>query len=149
MTIYYDKITGGFHNTLISGERYVDVSNGRGGFVSMLNKTCSLPPDNQITAITQDEYERIFNGLSKGMRVVSLPNGKPTLTDKLPPTPFTKSEIEEFRLKSYSNPLTGSDRLFSESMRMQIMGESGFEEVRARAIARFEEIQAQYPWPDK
>lgn len=57
--------------------------------------------------------------------------------------------IESCRLRAYAEPLTGSDRLFSESTRMQIMNESGFEEVRARAIARFEEIQAQYPWPAK
>ena len=64
-------------------------------------------------------------------------------------TPITKNEIEAMRFRAYAEPLTGSDRLFSESTRMQIMGENGHEEVRARAIARFEEIQAQYPWPAK
>lgn len=63
--------------------------------------------------------------------------------------PATHKEVEADRLLEYADPLTGSDRLFSESMRMQIMGEPGFEEVRTRAIARFEEIQAQYPWPAK
>lgn len=149
MTIYYDKITGGFHNTLISGERYTIVSTENGEQTKLPNKSCSLPPDDQLTEITQSEYERIFSGLGKGMRVVTTQGGSPALADKLPPTPFTKSEIEKFRLKSYANSLTGSDRLFSESTRMQIMNESGFEEVRARAIARFEEIQAQYPWPAK
>lgn len=69
----------------------------------------------------------------------------------LNPAPITPSlrDIEEFRLKAYAEPLTGSDRLFSESTRMQIMGEVGFEEVRDRAISRFEEIQAQHPWPAK
>jgi len=38
--------------------------------------------------------------------------------------------------------------MFAEATRMQIMGEPDYEEVRVRAIARFEEIQAQYPWPD-
>lgn len=60
--------------------------------------------------------------------------------------PPSRERIEAIRLRAYANPLTGSDRLFSESMRMQIMGEEGHEDVRARAIARFEEIQAQYPW---
>lgn len=63
--------------------------------------------------------------------------------------PATHKEVEADRLLEYADPLTGSDRLFSESMRMQIMGEAGHEEVRARAIARFEEIQAKYPWPSK
>lgn len=149
MTIYYDKITGGFHNTLISGERDTIVSTENGEQTKLPNKSCSLPPDDQLTEITQSEYESIFSGLGKGMRVVTTQSGSPALADKLPPATFTKSEIEEFRLKSYANSLTGSDRLFSESTRMQIMNESGFEEVRARAIARFEEIQAKYPWPDK
>lgn len=61
----------------------------------------------------------------------------------------TRYEVEAMRLRSYADPLTGSDRMFSEALRMQTMGESGYEEVRARAIARFEEIQAQYPWPAK
>lgn len=62
---------------------------------------------------------------------------------------LTHEDVDRLRIIAYANPLTGSDRLFSESTRMQIMNESGFEEVRARAIARFEEIQAQYPWPSK
>lgn len=65
------------------------------------------------------------------------------------PKELTREEIEAARLRSYADPLTGSDRLFSEAMRMQIMGEDGFEEVRAKAVARFEEIQAQYPWPSE
>lgn len=60
--------------------------------------------------------------------------------------PPSREGIEAIRLRAYANPLTGSDRLFSESKRMQIMGEEGHEDVLARAIARFEEIQAQYPW---
>lgn len=60
--------------------------------------------------------------------------------------PPSRERIEAIRLRAYADPSTGSDRLFSESMRMQIMGEEGHEDVRARAIARFVEIQAQYPW---
>lgn len=66
-----------------------------------------------------------------------------------PDSPLTRDEIEALRIRSYANPITGSDRLFSESTRMQIMGEDGHEEVKDRAIARFEEIQSQYPWPAK
>lgn len=73
-------------------------------------------------------------------------DGEPAWVDTVS-IPSTYREIEDRRLKAYSDPLTGSDRLFSESTRMEIMGESGFEDVRARAISRFEEIQAQYPRP--
>lgn len=66
-----------------------------------------------------------------------------------PPIKPSRDDVDSFRLRAYADPLTGSDRLFSESTRMQIMGENGHEEVRDRAVARFEEIQAQYPWPTK
>lgn len=75
--------------------------------------------------------------------------GLPTWVEVPPAEPLSASEIEASRLRAYADPIAGSDRLFSESTRMQIMGENGHEEVRARAIARFEEIQAQYPWPAK
>lgn len=61
----------------------------------------------------------------------------------------TTEHIERMRLTAYADPELGSDRYFAEASRMEVMGEIGFEEVRARAIARFEEIQAQYPWPAK
>ncbi|SIR40165.1 hypothetical protein SAMN05880558_11331 [Aeromonas sp. RU39B] len=59
----------------------------------------------------------------------------------------SRNAIEHLRLRAYSDPLTGSDRHFNEAIRMQAMGESGWEAVRQRGIARFEEIQQQYPWP--
>lgn len=51
------------------------------------------------------------------------------------------------RKRAYADPLTGSDRLFSEAFRMEIMGEEGFEDKREQAIARYNEIQSQLPWP--
>lgn len=74
--------------------------------------------------------------------------GKPVWV-KSASKPSTTAEIEAKRLRAYAEPTTGSDRIFAEAMRMQIMGEPDYEEVRARAIARFEEIQAQYPRPAK
>lgn len=58
-----------------------------------------------------------------------------------------REEIEQLRLRAYADPLTGSDRHFNEAIRMQVMGEKGYEVVRQRGISRFEEIQLQYPWP--
>lgn len=51
------------------------------------------------------------------------------------------------RKRAYADPLTGSDRLFSEALRMELMGEDGFEDKREQAIARYNEIQNQFPWP--
>jgi len=65
------------------------------------------------------------------------------------PKELNREEIESARLRAYADPLAGSDRLFSEAMRMQIMGEAGYQDVRSKAISRFEEIQAQYPWPSE
>lgn len=58
-----------------------------------------------------------------------------------------QSEVERYRQIAYADPVTGSDRLFSESYRMVLMGEEGADEIRLRAIARFEEIQSELPWP--
>lgn len=66
-----------------------------------------------------------------------------------PAVPLTRDEVESARLHAYSNQLTGSDRLFAEASRMQLMGEPDFEAVRASAIARYQEIQAANPWPDQ
>ena len=63
--------------------------------------------------------------------------------------PMTKAEVDTARLHEYANPLTGSDRLFAEASRMKLMGEADYEAVRLRAIARYEDIKAQYPWPDE
>lgn len=61
----------------------------------------------------------------------------------------TMESVESARALSYADPLNGSDRLFSESYRMQIMGEDGADEIKSKAVARYKEIQAQYPWPTK
>lgn len=58
----------------------------------------------------------------------------------------TKADIEQLRLAAYANPITGSDRMFAEVARMQLMVEDGFESVREGAIARYEEIRTQHPW---
>lgn len=59
----------------------------------------------------------------------------------------TRHEIERIRLHAYADPITGSDRHFNEAVRMQAMGEAGWELARQRGISRFKEIQRQYPWP--
>lgn len=61
---------------------------------------------------------------------------------------MSRDEVESLRKAAYANEFTGSDRLFAEAQRMQLMGEAGWESVRDAAIARFEEIKAEYPWPD-
>lgn len=81
------------------------------------------------------------------VRIVSEIGVKPPeghLTEK---PPLSRGEIETLRVTAYADPLTGSDRMFSEAARMQLMEEEGFAAVRSKAVSRFAEIQALYPWP--
>lgn len=64
----------------------------------------------------------------------------------LPAVPLTREQVEAQRLRAYAEPLTGSDRYFAEAQRMQVMGEEGWEVVRAAGVARFEAIQTLFPW---
>ena len=59
---------------------------------------------------------------------------------------YTAEEIEAMRLRAYADPITGSDRFFAEAQRMEAMGESGWEDVRAAGVRRFNEIQQEFPW---
>ena len=64
----------------------------------------------------------------------------------LPSAPQTREDVERLRLAAYAEPVVGSDRYFAEANRMQVMGETGWEAVREAGIARFNEIQARFPW---
>ncbi|WP_232925049.1 hypothetical protein, partial [Pseudomonas sp. S4_EA_1b] len=66
----------------------------------------------------------------------------------LPAPPQTREDVERLRLAAYAEPVVGSDRYFAEANRMQVMGEEGWETVRDAGIARFNEIQTRYPWPE-
>lgn len=62
----------------------------------------------------------------------------------------TRNEVENERLRAYADPVIGSDRFFSEAVRLQVMG-AGEDEVaaaRSAGVARYEEIQAENPWPE-
>lgn len=65
---------------------------------------------------------------------------------ELQPVEYSAEEIEALRRRAYADPITGSDRLFAEAQRMEVMGESGWETVRAAGIQRFNEIQQEFPW---
>lgn len=64
-----------------------------------------------------------------------------------PVQPLTVEQVEVLRLTAYANPVTGSDRYFAEAARMQAMGEAGADAVTAAGVARYDAIQAEYPWP--
>jgi hypothetical protein len=64
---------------------------------------------------------------------------------------LSREQIEELRLKSYADPVKGSDRYFSEvlSLKAQGIAESTdqVKALKAKALAVKEEIKAKYPWP--
>lgn len=108
----------------------------------------SWPAD--AVLLSQSDSDKFWKkSAPEGKILGSMASGQPCWVSTPKKPDPTKQDIELFRLRAYADPLLGSDRYFSEATRMQIMEESGFEEVRDRAIARFEEIQAQYPWPTK
>lgn len=61
----------------------------------------------------------------------------------------TREQIESMRLRAYADPLTGSDRLFAEAVRLQAINAPAEEidAVKSAGVHRYEEIQAAYPWP--
>ena len=65
---------------------------------------------------------------------------------ELQPVEYSAEEIEALRRRAYADPITGSDRLFAEAQRMQVMDEPGWETVRTAGIQRFKEIQQEFPW---
>ena len=72
--------------------------------------------------------------------------------ENLEQTPETNFEYQtrqtlDLRKKAYACHLTGSDALLAEANRMKVMGEEGYKEKEQEAIARYEAIKAQYPWP--
>lgn len=98
------------------------------------------------SAVKVDEklWERL---ISEDDGVWTLVNGA-IIKQPLPETAPSIEVVERQRLAAYADAETGSDRFFSEAARMQAMSEPGWEAVREKAIARFREIQEQFPWPD-
>lgn len=98
------------------------------------------------SAVKVDEklWERL---ISEDDGVWTLVNGA-IIKQPRPETAPSIEVVERQRLAAYADAEMGSDRFFAEAARMQAMNEPGWEAVREKAIARFREIQTQFPWPD-
>lgn len=160
MTWYFDKKTLGFPNSDASGERTLlvpdpewvydpqDEESVTPPLVRINNPDCKLPPEDQLIELSDEDYEYLFEGITRGMRAVLDANENPVLIQPLEPLPLSKEDVEANRMRAYAHPVTGTDRLFSEVIRMQTMGEPDWEAVRDHAIERFNEIKALFPWPE-
>jgi hypothetical protein len=123
--MFYSEKTSAFYDPAIHGE--------------------ALPAD--AVEITRQRHGELLDGLARGQRVV-IQAGQPVLIDPPPPDPPTREDIEAARLRAYADPLTGSDRYFAEAQRESLLGNAeAADAAKALGMARFAEIQAEYPWP--
>lgn len=120
-------------------------SKSTNGFYSHEVHGSNIPYD--AVEISREKYAELIDGQGCGNRIISDDNGCPSLAEPLPPIPPTR-EHESLRLRAYADPLTGSDRHFSEAVRHEAMGEpEKAEPARMMGIVRYNEIKEQYPWP--
>lgn len=106
----------------------------------------SIPDD--AVEVTTEERAALLEGEALGHVIAVSPAGRPVLENPAPPAPPTREQIEAQRLRAYADPLIGSDRYFAEAQRESLLGNvEAAEAAKARGLARFAEIQAEYPWP--
>lgn len=61
---------------------------------------------------------------------------------------IARERVEQARKAAYADPYTGSDRYFAEATRLEGVGmPMEAETARMKGIVRFQEIQAEHPWP--
>ncbi len=80
---------------------------------------------------------------------------RPADTSESDPEPETKvltfdelvAEVDRARRVAYADPISGSDPLFAQYQRMIAMDEQDAADIKTQAIARYEEIRAEHPWP--
>ena len=89
--------------------------------------------------------EQVAAGLADGKTPMAPEEVEAHVNPPLPP--ITREQVEALRLTAYANPVTGSDRYFAEAARMSAMGEAGADAVTTAGAARYQQIQAEYPWP--
>lgn len=94
-------------------------------------------------ALTDDEYADLRNKQAAGHTITASEDGKPTaILDEV-----TKEVVERRRAVAYADPVTGSDRLYSEALRLQLSGDESYQAAITAAKARYDEIREANPWP--
>lgn len=98
--------------------------------------------------VDQEQFAALMAAQSSGKVIGRGEDGMPCLSDPPAPLPPSKDEVEAARLRAYADPLTGSDRYFAEAQRESLLGNvEAADAAKALGMARFAEIQAEYPWP--
>jgi len=105
-----------------------------------------MPED--AVPLPEDRYLAVIASPAAGKVRSHDADGLPILIDPPRPAPPTREQVEEQRLRAYADPLIGSDRYFAEAQRESLLGNTeAAEAAKALGLARFAEIQAEYPWP--
>lgn len=106
----------------------------------------SIPTD--AVPISEQRFSEVIANPAPGKVRSHDADGLPILIDPPPPPAPTREQIEAQRLRAYADPLIGSDRYFAEAQRESLIGNvEAAEAAKALGLARFAEIQAEYPWP--
>lgn len=117
-------------------------SNSNKGIYSDAVHGDSVPSD--AVKLDTGQYKTLIEMVSNGFEVV-IDSGTIHYEEKT--SKLSKNDyISASRKYAYADPLTGSDPLFSEAYRMQLMGEAGWEIVRDKAIGRYKDIKDGLPW---
>jgi hypothetical protein len=104
--------------------------------------------DNGGFELSFEEHAFLLAGQSAKKIIRPDADGRPALLGAPAPPPATRADIEAARLRAYAAPLTGSDRYFAEAQRESLLGNAdAADAAKALGMARFAEIQAEYPWP--
>ena len=106
-----------------------------------------IPSD--AVPISEARYQEVIANPAPGKVRSHDADGLPILVDPIPEVVVvTNAEVEAARLKAYADPLTGSDRFFSEALRESALGNAEAAQVaREAGLARYAAIQAELPWP--
>lgn len=104
----------------------------------------SIPAD--AMEISAQQRVEIITAIADG-KMVDLVDGEVVVSDR-PAAALSVEQVERQRLFAYAEPVTGSDRYFAEAQRESLLGNAGAADTaKALGMARFAEIQAEYPWP--
>ena len=106
----------------------------------------NIPAD--AIELSEEIYQAVIANPAPGKIRSHDAEGLPILIDPPPLPPPTRDQIEAARLRAYADPLSGSDRYFAEAQRETLLGNAeAADAAKALGLARFAEIQAEYPWP--
>ena len=106
----------------------------------------NIPSD--AKKLAEDRYLSVIARHVPGKVIANDEDGLPILVDMVLPATLTREQVETQRSRAYADPVTGSDRYFSEAIREELMGNlDECEAARALGVKRYLDIKAEHPWP--